>query len=123
MDPQHARTIAMQFGISQTLARGTVIAQKTSDGKAYAYVDANTDGTGVAIGFLVYDIVVDSSGNIVFGPSGATADLTRGFEKTAPVYWKGNFLQSDLTGLDANAITDLKGRALGVGAQATITIG
>ncbi len=123
MNPAGARTIAMEFAASQTLARGTVIAQITASGKAKAYTDANTDGSGVAIGFLVYDIVVDSSGNIVYGPSGATADLTRGFEKTAPVYWKGNFLQSDLTGLDAAAITDMKGRALGVGAQATITIG
>jgi hypothetical protein len=123
MNPAEARTIAMEFSASQTLARGTVIAQITSSGKAKAYTDANTDGSGVAIGFLVYDIVVDASGNIVYGPSGATADLTRGFEKTAPVYWKGTFLESDLTGLDAAAVTDLKGREIGVGVYKAVTIG
>ena len=231
MDPRSARTLAFEFAPSQTLARGTVIAQLTAGGKAIAYavasakevqtititgtptggtftltlarggVSATTaaiaynataatvqaalealvnvgagrvavsggpgpgtaftatfdldedvaaltatasltggttpgvtiatttagvaanDGSQTAIGFLVYDIVVDSNGNITFGPSGATPDMLRGAEKTAPVYVAGTYLQSDLTGLDAAAIRDMKARTLGVGSSATISIG
>jgi hypothetical protein len=83
---------------------------------------ATSDGSAVPVGFLVYDIVVDASGNVVIGPSGATADLTRGFERTAEVYWQGTFLESDLTGLDAAAVTALKAREIGVGAQKCIVL-
>jgi Bacteriophage lambda head decoration protein D len=123
MHPEAARTIAGQFNASQTLARGTVVGQITATGKWKAYATGNVDGSELAKGFLVYDIVVDASGNITYGPSGAAVDLSRGFELTAPIYWKGTFLQSDLVGLDAPAIVDMYGRVQGVGATATITIG
>jgi hypothetical protein len=123
MDPQAARTVALQFSASQTLAKGTVIGQITATGKAKAYATGNVDGSQNPVGFLAYDIVVDASGNVVYGPSGSAVDLTRGSEITAPVYYKGTFLQSDLTGLDAGGITAFKGRTGGVGATAYITIG
>lgn len=123
MNPQAARTMALQFAPSQTLARGRVIGQITASGKATAYASGNADGSQFPVGFLEWDIVVDASGNIVYGPTGAVADLTRGFEVTAPVYWAGTFLESDLTGLDANAVTVLKGREIGVGATKCIVIG
>ena len=81
------------------------------------------DGSQIPVGILKYDIVVDASSNISFGPSGAVPDLTRGIERTAEVYYQGTFLQSDLTGLDANAIREMKARTIGVGASATVTIG
>jgi hypothetical protein len=123
MDPQSARTLACQVTASLTLAKGTVVGQVTASGKIKAYASGNADGSQLPLGFLAYDVVTDASGNVVFGPTGATVDLTRGFELTAPVYYKGTFLQSDLTGLDANAITVLKGRTGGVGATAYVTIG
>ncbi len=113
-DPQSARTVALEFVPSQTIARGTLIAQRTSDAKATLYAAAHTDGTENPVGPLVYDIVVDSNGLIVYGPSGATVDLTRGFERTAPVYHKGTFLESELTGLDSTAVSAL-GREMGIG--------
>lgn len=123
MAPSTARTLAGQITASLTLARGTVMGQITATGKWKAYATGNVDGSQVPKGFLVYDIVTDASGNVVFGPTGAVADLTRGFDATAPIYWKGTFLQSDLTGLDAGAITAFGSRVQGVGATATITIG
>lgn len=123
LNPSQARTMALQFTPSVTLARGTVIGQITATGKAKAYASGNVDGSQIPVGFLTYDIVVDASGNIVYGPTGATSDLTRGFELTAPVYWAGTFLESDLTGLDANAVTVLKGREIGVGATKAVVIG
>jgi hypothetical protein len=123
IDPRGARTLAGQVTASLTLARGTVVGQITATGKLKAYASGNSDGSEIPKGFLVYDIVSDASGNVVYGATGAVVDFTRGQEITAPFYWKGTFLQSDLTGLDANAITVLKGRVEGVGATATITIG
>ena len=41
MDPRSARTLAFEFAPSQTLARGTVIAQLTAGGKAIAYAVAS----------------------------------------------------------------------------------
>lgn len=123
MAPETARTLACQVTASLTLARGTVVGQVTATGKIKAYASGNVDGSEIPKGFLVYDIVTDASGNVVYGATGATLDLTRGQEITAPIYWQGTFLQSELTGLDANAITVLKGRVNGVGATATITIG
>jgi hypothetical protein len=123
MDPRSARTVALQFSASQTLARGTVIGQITATGKAKAYATGNVDGSQNPVGILAYDVVVDASGNVVYGTTGAAVDLTRGQEITGEVYYKGTFLQSDLVGLDAGAITAFKGRVGGVGATAYITIG
>ncbi len=115
IDPQNARTLAGEFAASQTIVRGTILGQLTSSSKWKVYTDANTDGSGVAAGICVYDIVVDSNGYIVYGPSGSTSSVVSGNEKTAPIYWKGTFLETDLTGLDAAAVTDMKARELGVG--------
>jgi hypothetical protein len=123
IDPKAARTLAAQVTASLTLARGTVVGIVTASGKIKAYATGNVDGSQNPVGFLVYDIVTDASGNVVYGATGATVDLTRGQELTAPYYWKGTFLQSDLTGLDAGAITAFKGRTGGTGATAYITIG
>jgi hypothetical protein len=115
MNPRGARTMAVAFVASQTLARGTVIGQVTASGLYKAYASGNSDGSQVPIGLLVYDIVVDASGNVVIGTTGSVADLTRGFSKTAEIYWQGTFLESDLTGLDANAVTVFKAREVGTG--------
>lgn len=123
MDPKSARTIAGQFVASQTIPRGTILGQVTASSKWTAYNDALTNGTEKAKGIAVYDMVIDSSGNVIYGPSGATVDLVRGSQPTGEIYWKGNFLQSQLAGLDAAAIVDFGSRTPGVGATASITIG
>jgi hypothetical protein len=106
--PEDARQDAGAFGASLTLVKGTVIGKKTSDNKLYAYTDANTDGTGVAVGILMIQIVTDSSGNVFYGTSSAASETNPPHE-TAPFWQSGIFDTSELTGYDAAALTDLKG--------------
>lgn len=70
------------------------------------YDNAATDGTQHAKGVLRYDCATDSSGNITFGTA-ATGGPYQQTSKSAPVYTSGSFRTEDLTGLDANAVTDL----------------
>lgn len=84
---------------------GQVLGELTATpGKFGAYADANVDGTGVAKVILERPATVDAQGNIAQeGEHGAT-------RKHAAVYVAGCFRESDLVGLDANAVADLKGR-------------
>ncbi len=101
LDEDSAVVEAMVFGVSLTIAKGTVVGIKTSDGKWYAYDDALSNGLEVARGIAQYDFTTDSNGDVTIGgDSGAT-------HKTAPVYLKGFFATSELTGLDANGVADL----------------
>lgn len=101
MDPQGAVSESVPFGASLTVARGTVVAVKTSDKKWYAYVDANSDGTEVARGIAMYDFTTDGSGNVTIGN-----DQTVTYN-TAPIYLAGTFRTTELTGLDAAGVADL----------------
>lgn len=80
------------------LAKGTVLGRITASGLYGAYNDGNNDGTEVASGVLAY--AVDSS----------SAGLNRDVD--APMYIKGAFVESLLTGIDANGKTDLNGRTV-----------
>jgi hypothetical protein len=106
-DPQDARWTAGVFGPSLTLAAGTVLGKKTADGKLYAYVDANADGTQTAVGYLMYAINTDASGQAYLGGSATASSLNPPFT-TAPYFYAGTFDPADLTGNDAAANTDLK---------------
>jgi len=121
-NPQDARTRAVALGASLTMARGTVLGQKTSDGKYYPYATGNSDGTETARGLLVYTCVTDSDGNVILGDTGTVVDLTHAFETTAEIYESGTFLESDLTGLDSGAITDLGAREAGISTSKYIVI-
>jgi hypothetical protein len=107
IDPGDARTINVAIVASQTIARGTVLGMVTASGKYQAYVDAAVDGSGVAQVIAQYDMTTDASGNVTIlgDPNLATA-------KVAPVWWKGTFKISELVGLDAAAVADLKARLL-----------
>ena len=107
-DPDDAKTISIKLGNSLTLAAGTVLGRKASDDKWYAYNDANSDGTQVARAILQYDIATDSSGNAFFGTA-AASELGES-SLTVPAYITGDFLVSELTGLDAAGLADLFGR-------------
>jgi len=119
IDPQNARTMAAQPLPNLTVARGTVLGMVSSPGptlgKVGPYNAANADGTQLPIGPSVYDFVTDAAGNAVYGPAGAAFGISRGFEETVPYYWKGTFLETDLSGLDANAVTKLVAREIGIG--------
>lgn len=112
--PEDARQDAGAFGVSLTLAKGTVIGKKTSDGLLYAYNDALTNGTNVAVGILMYTIKTDSSGRIFFSDSTDASELNPPHQ-TAPYWQSGIFDTADLTGYDANALTDLNGKVLANG--------
>jgi hypothetical protein len=78
----------------ETLAKGTVVGVVTLTGKVKAYASGNSDGSEVPVG--VIQEAVDA----------ALAD------KQSSVYIKGMFVESKLTGVDANAITLLKAKSV-----------
>jgi hypothetical protein len=114
--------MAVQMGASQTIARGTVLGQKTADSKFYPYASGNSDGTQVPVGIAVYDMVVDANSMVILGTTGAVQDLTHVTQSTGEIYYRGSFLESELTGLDANAVTVLLAREIGVGANKVLEI-
>lgn len=96
-------------GHSVTIAHTTSgVGPKNSLG---LYVDANTDGTGVAQGILEYACYVDLYGNITTGVGVTqTGGVFGESEKSTPMWMNGVFDIGDLVGLDAAAVTDLTAR-------------
>lgn len=126
IDPQHARTIALDMLPNLTIARGTLLGQITTVGatqyRVKAYNDANSDGSQTAIAIAAYDLVTDALGNVVLGTTGSAVDLMRGSEPTAECYWKGTFLLSEIIGYDAAALADLNARIIGSGPFAMLHV-
>lgn len=115
--PHEAVSESVPFGVSLTVARGTVVAIKTADGKWYAYNNANADGTEVARGIAMYDFTTDASGKVtIANETGVTYD-------SAPVYLAGTFRTTELTGLDAAGVTDLGRLVAGSLADGVLRIG
>ena len=112
--PEDARRAAGKFGASLTLAKGTVLAKKSADGKLYAYDDATT-AVSTAVGILEYSIKTDASGNVYFSTTSAVAGTDNPPHQEASFFEAGTFLATDLTGWDAAAATDLKARTLANG--------
>lgn len=117
--PELARTIAAELAPSLTLAKGTVLGKITATGKLAAYNDSLTNGVEVAVAILKFAVVTDSSGNAYFSDSDVASPINLP-HREVPVYIAGCFATADLTGYDANALADFKGRVL---ACATTTIG
>jgi hypothetical protein len=112
--PEDARQDAGAFGASLTLAKGTVVGKKTADNKLYAYASGNADGTQNPVGFLMYSIATDASGNIYYGDSAVATEFNPPHE-TAAFWQSGIFDTADLTGYDANVLVVMKGRTLASG--------
>lgn len=106
--PEDARQDAGAFAASLTLAKGTVIAKRTSDGLLIAYNDSLTNGGEVAKGILMYTIKTNSSGQVFFSDSTDASELNPPHQ-TAPYWQSGIFDTGDLTGYDAAALVDLNG--------------
>jgi len=106
-----ARTEAVPFGASLTVAKGTAVARKASDNKWYPYNDAGSGGLEVCRGLAQYSFVTDSGGNVFYGTSAVSEQGTAG-ELTAPIYVQGDFFGADLTGFDAAAMADLNGHLI-----------
>ena len=99
-------SVALKPAASGTVVyqRGTVMGEVTAVPGQYApYASGNSDGTQNPAGLLVYTCTVDASGNIT--SAGEFAQTL----KNAPMFMGGIFKTSELTGLDANAVTKLGG--------------
>jgi Bacteriophage lambda head decoration protein D len=85
-----------------TYVRGQVLGELTATpGKYKAYASGNTDGSQVPKGLLQYSCVVDASGNVTLAGEFAQTQLG------VPMIMGGGHIwdTTQLTGLDANAIT------------------
>lgn len=99
-NPDKAKTDAFEFAPNLTIAEGEVCGFITASDLTSTYDDGNADGTEVAKVISQYAITTDANGKVSFG------DDTKKYD-SAPCYTSGEFLESDLTGLDAAAIADL----------------
>jgi hypothetical protein len=92
----------LDTAVTAKIVKGTIMAKVTTGGLYRPYDDGNSPvGVGVALGILSDD----------FDPtvSADQADL----RLAANMYISGAFVEANLTGLDANAKTDLGGRSIG----------
>ena len=114
MAPEDADMMAVTMAhVAAHFARGTILGQVTASKDFAAYASGNVDGSQVPIGILVYDIDVDSSGNITLTATTSQAGGDLGQKRLdIPIYIGGIFDCADLVGLDANAVTKLSGRLL-----------
>src|SRR5262245_17001421 len=103
-DAKGSKRINVKFNNSLTLAKGTCVAYLTAAGNKWvAYNNANSDGSEVMRGVLEFDVTVDSSGNhtVAGGEQGETY-------QGAPVFISGYLKTSELVGLDAAGVTDVR---------------
>jgi hypothetical protein len=126
IDPQSARTLAVQMAPNLTVVKGTRLAQLTADGKYSPYVSAGAGGLGAAKVIAVYDFRTDAAGNVFYGNNETplSGPNSKG-ELTAEAYWKGTFLRSDLTAaaaIGASELGDLNAREIGTGADTIVHI-
>jgi hypothetical protein len=98
-------------GTSPTVTPSLQTAGHPGTGLAGAYNDALSDGTQVARQVLVYDTATDLRGNIITDRPGSG-------QNSCETYTGGDFLCSELVGLDANGVADL-GRLINAAAHTT----
>lgn len=89
-------------GAAPTAAVAHTTPGRTAGGHWKAYNNSGTDGEEIARGVLQYKTVVDTFGRHSVG-GGEFGEFTL----SAPIYIAGYFRTADLTGIDANAVTDL----------------
>lgn len=107
--PDMARTDVFKVA-SGSYDAGTVCGVVSETGAAKAYANGNSDGSETAQIIAQYDMYSD--GTHVSLTSDAA--LLPGETATgAPFYICGFFECSELTGLDANGVTDMKARLIG----------
>lgn len=99
-NPELAKTEAFQFAPNLNVVKGTVCGFITASKFAKPYANANNDGSETAAIIAQYSFTTDGSGKVTFAGERFKRD-------TAPCYTRGDFLASELTGLDASAIADL----------------
>lgn len=107
--PELAKTEAFKVK-SGTYTAGTVLGFVGATGAVGAYANGNSDGTETAAVIAQYDMYSDGTNVSLTGDSA----LLAGEQATeAPCYICGFFNCSELTGLDANGVTDMQARIIG----------
>ena len=89
--------LAQDVGATTDIAAGTILGIVTATGKFAEYNAGNSDGTEDAVGILKTPITKETR---------IAGDID------VAVYYRGAFQEDKLVGLDAGALTDLKGRTL-----------
>lgn len=107
--PELAKTDVFKVAAGEYDA-GTVCGIVSSTGAAKAYADGNNDGSETAKIIAMYDMYSDGTNVSLTSGSALLDGETR---TAAPFYICGFFDCSELTGLDANAIVDMKARLIG----------
>lgn len=107
--PELAKTNAYKVK-SGTYVKGTVCGMVNNTGAMGAYANGNSDGTETAAVICVYDMYSDGT-NVSLTDDGAL--LPGELASEAPFYIAGFFKCGELTGLDANAVADMKARLNG----------
>lgn len=95
---------------SGNYVKGTVLGFVSATGAVGAYANGNSDGTETAAVIAQYDMYSDGTNVSITAAGALNAGET---ETTAPCYISGFFECSELTGLDANGVTDMKARLIG----------
>jgi hypothetical protein len=112
--PDLAVSVPYRLKPSTTFPKGCTVGIVTADGTAAPYANGNSDGSETAVGFLKRACITDADGRITFG-SAANGMEHGQTHLTADVWVGGLFYTADIpqtsTGaLDANGVTDLKGK-------------
>ena len=109
-DVRAARQLPVKLANSLSLVAGTVLGEVTAaPGTFKAYASGNSDGSEVPRCLLSVDTTTNSSGEHFFGTQAASEFGETHLHTFA--FFTGKFKTTDLTGLDANAVTKL-GRLL-----------
>lgn len=109
-------SVALTGGSSPAIAVTETTPGKPAKGYWAAYNDSNSDGTEVARAILKEAAVTNPDGSI----KSLNGTITGGGPLHASAYTSGTFLGSDLTGLDANGLADMKGTVI-AGIPSTLT--
>lgn len=89
--------------VSGTYVHGQLLGQVTSSEKFTTYNSGSSDGSQTAAVLAIYDMVVDSSGNVTIGSGTEWAQSY----PTAPVYIGGYFACEDIPNLTSAAAASL----------------
>lgn len=95
---------------SGNYTKGTILGFVAATGAVGAYATGNSDGTETAAVIAEYDMYSDGTHVSITSAGALNAGET---ETTAPCYICGFFKCSELTGLDANGVTDMHARVIG----------
>jgi hypothetical protein len=106
--PAPTTTATGLTGGAGTAVVSTPVAGVAGSRGVYApYSNAAADGSQVAKGLCRYQCVTDAAGNITLGEGPAGTSEHGHTTRSIDMFYRGVFWTSQLTGLDASAITDL----------------